>query len=1061
MSTWKLVATMMVAIACLPPGLVGQATGTVQGRAVDVVTGQPLSGVQIQIVDTRLGSLTDNDGRFQIANVPAGLQTVRVIHMGYRADDQQVTVSPGGTVTLEFRLTQVAVELEGLVVTALGIQRQERTLTTSVQQVSGEDLSNVPDPNLVASLSGKLAGVSLFNSNTMGGSSRIVIRGANSLTGNNQPLFVVDGIPVSNSTGSGVFGSRGYAAIDYGNAIQDINANDIESISVLKGPNAAALYGSRAANGAVIITTKSGRRATLTGMAVTASSTVTFETPLKLPEYQNLYGQGWNGRYSYVDGKGGGLYDDYDESWGPRLDAGVSVPQFFSNGSPAPWVSHPNNVRDFFETGVTRNTNASFSAGTETANIRLSIGNFDQDGMLPGFKLKRNTFGINASGELTDRLKAQVSAQYMNIDGLNRPAQGYSSDNVMFAFMWFGRQVDTRLLKDRLYNPDGSQFNWNNRWNNNPYWVTLVNKNWDTRDRIMGTGSLTYQVTPWLSAMLRSGTDWYQDHRKRTFEAGTIGQSGVDPNGAFGEGNVFRQETNSDLLLTATPGEMGDFTVSLNAGGNRRDVSYRSNDVYVRNLVIPGLYDLGNAAVTPDLGDWREQQRVNSLYGAAQIGYKNVLFVDVTGRNDWSSTLPEGSNSYFYPSVSAGLIFSDLMEVPALSYGKLRAGWAEVGNDAAAFQLVDPYVASTPFGGVPRYSASTSLRNFDLKPERTKAWEVGGEFRFLDDRLGLDLTYYNKGTFNQIVPTQISGLTGFTSRMVNAGTIRNRGIELQATATPLRLDNGFEWEIWGNFSKNYSEVEELYGDLETIVLDTYYNVSVEARLGEPYGQMYGRQYVRDSKGNIVVGSNGRPLNSGSNPVGLLGNYNPDWTAGVGNQLRYGSLVVSVLFDGQMGGSVSSMTNRYALRAGVLKETLWGREEADENGVPLSIAAGGGLIFPGVKVVGGDTVPNDIPATAQNYHRGLSGLAEAFVYDATFVKLREVRLGYDVPRHLTSRMRLARMSVAVVGRNLFLWSDVPHIDPETALNPGNAQGFEYGQLPSPRSIGFSISVTPGL
>ena len=1057
----KWIAAIVMALGAFPGCLWGQATGTVQGRVLDAGTGEPLSGVQVMVVNTRVGALSGEDGQYQVLNVPAGTQVVRVILLGYQADDQSITVAQGGVVRVDFSMTQVAVELEGLVVTALGIERQERTLTTSVQQVGGNELALVPDANMVASLSGKLAGVSIFNSNTAGGSSRIVIRGANSLTGNNQPLFVVDGTPVSNSVGTGVFGSRGYAAIDYGNAIQDINPNDIESISVLKGPNAAALYGSRAANGAIIITTKSGRGDRAVGSGVSVTGSMTFDDPLKLPDYQNQYGQGWNGRYSYVDGKGGGTYDDYDESWGPRLDIGLMIPQFFSEGQLAPWESHPNNVRDFFGTGTTGMVNASLNMGTEAASARLSIGRFDQNGMLPGFRLQRTTFGVNASGRLTDRLQAQVTAQYLNVDGANRPGQGYSSDNPMFGFVWGGRQVDINLLRGHLYNDDGSQFNWNNRWNNNPYWVATVNKNWDTRDRVIGTGSLTYQFTPWLSGMVRSGTDWYQDNRKRIFAAGTLGQSGVDPNGAFGEGTVFRQETNTDFLITANPSDFGDFKVTVNAGGNRRDTNYRSSDVYVRDLVIPGLYDLGNAAVTPELGDWREQQRVNSLYAAAQVAFRNYLFLDVTGRNDWSSTLPEDNNSYFYPSVSGGFVFSDLFDVPGLEYGKLRAGWTAVGNDAAAFALVDPYVASTPFDGVPRYSASTSLRNFDLKPERTEAWEVGGEFQFLDDRLGLDLTYYNKGTFNQIVPAQISALTGFTSRYVNAGTIRNTGVEVQLSATPLRMENGFEWEIYGNYSKNNSKVEELYGDLETIVLDTYYGVSVEARKGEPYGQMYGRLYARDGAGNIIVGSNGNPLNSSSNPVGVVGNYNPDWTGGLGNRLSYGGLTLNVLIDTRQGGTVFSMTNRYGVRSGVLAASLVGREESDENGVPIPTSEGGGLIVPGVKVVNGDTVPNDIRTAAQSYHRSLSGIAEPFAYDATFVKLREIRLGYEVPRNLTDRMRMARMSVALTGRNLFMWTDVPNIDPETALNSGNAQGFEWGQLPSQRSVGFSVSITPGL
>ncbi len=1058
MIKWKSVAAILVVLAGIPSSLLGQGRGTVDGTTVDATTGQPIAGVQVVIVGTQLGTLSSAEGRFQIGAVPEGQHTVRAVLMGYQADDQVVRVQSGSTTTVTFSLTQTAVQIEGLVVTALGIERQERTLTTSVQQVGGSDLADVPDPNIVASLSGKLSGVSIFNSNTAGGSSRIVIRGANSLTGNNQPLFVVDGTPVSNSTGSGVSGSRGYSAIDYGNAIQDLNPNDIESISVLKGPNAAALYGSRAANGAIIITTKKGT-GTIGMSGVTASITTTFENPLKLPEYQNLYGQGRNGLYSYIDGKGAGTYDDMDESWGPRLDMGLNIPQFFSEGQAVPWESHPNNVRDFFETGRTTTVNAALSMGSERASARLSLGRFEQDGMQPGFMLQRTTLGLNASGDISEKLKAQASAQYLKVDGANRPGQGYSADNPMFGFVWSGRQVDTKLLKGHLYNPDGSQFNWNNRWNNNPYWVATVNKNWDNRDRVIGSGSLTYQVTPWISAMVRSGTDWSQDHRKRIFAAGTVGQSGVDENGAFGEANAFRQETNTDFLLTAIPENMGDFTVTVNMGGNRRDNDYRSNDVYARNLVIPGLYDLGNAAVTPELGDWREQIRVNSLYGAAQIGYKDFFFVDVTGRNDWSSTLPEDNNSYFYPSVSGSLILSDLVTVPGMNYAKLRGGWTAVGNDASAFSLVDPYVARTPFDGVPRFSASSSLRNFDLKPERTEAWEVGGEFQFLDDRLGIDLAYYNKNTVNQIVPSQVSALTGFTSRFVNAGTIQNTGIEVQVTGTPLRLDNGLEWEIYGNYSKNNSEVVELYGDLETIVLDSYYGVTVEARKGEAYGQMYGRQYARDGAGNIVVGSNGRPLNGSSNPVGLLGNYNPDWSGGLGNRVSYGAFSFNVLIDTQQGGSVFSMTNRYGNRAGVLESSLWGRELYDAQGVPLPTSEGGGLIVPGVKVVAGDTLPNDIRVTAQNYHRGLSGIGEAFTYDASFVKLREIRIGYQVPRSMTDRMGVSQMSLAFVGRNLFLWTDVPNIDPETAFNPGNAQGYEWGQFPSARSFGFSVSVSP--
>ncbi|HEV2150166.1 MAG TPA: SusC/RagA family TonB-linked outer membrane protein [Longimicrobiaceae bacterium] len=1021
-----------------------QATGTIRGT-VTGGTQTPLSGVQVSVAGTQRSAVTGSNGEYVIANVPAGARTVRAVLMGHTAVDRTVTLGAGETATVDFHLSPSAVALEGLVVTALGITQQERAVSTSVQQIEGDELNRARDPNLVTALSGKVSGVQITNSNTAGGSARIVIRGASSLTGNNQPLFVVDGIPVSNVSSQS--GTRGYNALDYGNAIQDINPADIASISVLKGPNAAALYGSRAANGAILITTKSGRSAQ--GTTVSASSQVTFETPLKLPTYQNSYGQGWNGRYAYKDGKGGGTFDDYDESWGPRLD-GQMIPQFFSNGQPAPWVANPNNVRDFFETGRTANTSVAFATRSDHAGVRLSIANLNQDGAYPGFRQERTTVALNGGGDLGERLRIDGSFQYINADAENRPAQGYGEDNVMWQFLWFGRQVDTRMLKNRLRNDDGSQFNWNNRWNNNPYWTTQVNRNWDARDRVIGSGSLAFDVAPWLTATVRSGTDWSQENRKKTWEAGTRGISGV--NGAFDEANVFRQETNTDFLLSGRWDRQGAWSLTTNFGGNRRDNDYRSNAVSVQDVVVPSLFDLGNAAVTPALADWRERERVNSLYGAAQVGFRNYLFVDVTGRNDWSSTLPESNRSFFYPSVSSSFVFTDAFPGFAagfLSFGKLRAGWAEVGNDTQPYQLVDPYIADAPFNGIPRFTASNRLRNFDLKPEITRAWEAGTELRFLDNRLGVELTYYDKSTSNQIIPVQITPLTGFTARMLNAGTISNRGIELLVDATPVSLDNGFRWNVVGTFSRNRNRVDELFGDLETIVLDTYYGVSVEARKGEAYGAMYGRKYVRDSKGNIVVGSNGLPLNNSSNPNGYLGNYHPDWTGGLSNRLSYGNVDLSFLLDARRGGSIYSMTNRYGRRSGVLIETLQGRENTPFDS----------MVVPGVRVVNGDTVPNTRKVLAQSYHRGLSGIAEEFVYDASFVKLREVRLGYQVPSAWSGRMRLDGLTVALVGRNLALWSDVPNIDPETAFNAGNAQGFEYSQMPSLRSIGLSLTVTP--
>lgn len=1033
--TWRRVAALTAALLLPVAGAEAQTeTGTVVGQVVQTATGMPLSNVQVTVAGSNVGTVTDQNGRFRIANVRPGTRQIRAQMIGYRTATETVEVPAGGTVTLNLQLTESAVALDELVVTALGIERPQRELTTSVQSISGEAMTQAPDVNLVSALAGKVSGVHILSSNTPGGSARMVIRGVNSLTGYNQPLFVVDGIPVSNAASTS--GTRGYNAIDYGNLMQDLNPNDIESITVLKGPNASALYGSRAANGAVIITTKRGM--SNAGIGMVARADMTFESPLRLPDYQNLYGQGFSGSFEATE----------DQSWGPRMD-GRLIEQPIYDGEARPFVPHPNNVRDFFETGRTMNTSVSLGTATETSDVRLSISNMDHNGMLPGFGQRRTTVGLNGSTALTDRLTGQASMQYIDAAVDNRPAQGYGEDNAMWQFVWFGRQVDTNVLRARRHNPDGSQFNWNNRWNNNPYWTQLEDRNWDSRNRVLGGGSLTYALTPWLELMGRAGTDYSSEHRKNIFAAGTRSVSSAT--GAFSETAIARQETNADFLLTAQLPGLEGMSLRGTVGGNRRDNNYRSHGANASELVVPGLYDLGNSAVTPTFSDYRSESRVNSLYGSAHFGYRDVWFVDVTGRNDWSSTLPADNNSYFYPSVASSLIFSDLVELPAVSYGKLRLGWARVANDAPVYQLVDPYIGDDPFGSAPRFTASNTLRNFDLKPELTDSWEIGGELRFLDDRFGLDLTYYNSETSNQIVGVQVTPLTGFSSRMVNAGTVANRGIELAVDAVALSLRNGFRWDVMGTFGRNRNEVVELADGLESITLDTYYGVSVEARVGEPYGVMVGRQYVRDSQGNIVVSSTtGRPLNASTNPHDILGNYHPDFTYGLRNRFSYGPVSAHVLIDGQSGGSIYSLTSVYGRRAGVLAETIQGREESADQET---------MIIPGVMVVDGDTVPNTVPTTAQNYWRLLAGLHEAYVFDASYVKLREIRVGLQVPRSWTNRLGVAAAEVAFIGRNLALWTDVPHIDPETAFNSGNVQGFEYGQTPTPRTFGFSVVLTP--
>ncbi|HEX6964714.1 MAG TPA: SusC/RagA family TonB-linked outer membrane protein [Gemmatimonadaceae bacterium] len=1044
----------LLALACamafVPLVAAAQEQGAIEGAVTDTTSGQPVPMTQIVVSGTSLGTLTNSQGHFRIEGVPAGAQTLEVRRIGYTTTTVGVTVTANATTTVQIALHTSPVQLEGLVVTALGIERAQRAVTNSVQQVSGPDLAKSGDMNVVSALSGKVSGVNITNSGTEGGSSRIVIRGETSVTGSNQPLFVVDGIPVNNVSSNGDV--RGYGAIDYGNTIQDIDPSNIESISVLKGPNAAALYGSRAANGVVVITTKNGRDATGTG--ISASVNTTFESPLKLPTYQNKYGQGHNGQFEFVDGMGSGVNDNVDESWGPPLDQGLMIPQWWSNGQPEPWVSHPNNVREFFQTGVTTRTNAAFAKSSQNSNLRLSVSNLDQKGMYPGFKINRTTAALNGGVNLTDKLRADASVQYIDGTARDRPAQGYDGDNFMLQFIWFGRQIDMNKLRD-YKNPDGTMRGWNYSYHDNPYWIALENSNTDQNNRIMGNASLTYDFTSWLTGTVRSGTDWSRVNRERDYAPEPLTLD-FDPNGGFERADIVRRETNTDFLLTATHPLTSSLTLQATAGGNRRESKDQSASWYVQSLIVPRVYDLNNAAITPDLSDYTSRKRVNSLYGSAQLNYKDWLFGEVTGRNDWSSTLPTSNNSYFYPSVSGSFIFTDALHLggpdKALSYGKLRASWSRVGSDADPYQLTSVYVADQPFGGVPMFGASNGIPSTDLKPELTNSWEVGTELRLFGDRVGLDATYYNEATSNQIIPVQVSPMTGYTSRVLNAGEITNKGVELLLNMTPVKLADSFQWDVTANFGANRSKVTELYGDQEALVLGTYYGVSVEAHRGEPYGSLYGVTYVRDGKGNIVVGSNGVPLKSKT--ISLLGNYQPDWTGGLRNSFRYKGLGLSVLVDTKQGGQIYSVSNNYGNKAGTFIQSLKGRETAE------SLADGGGMIVPGVKVTAaGDTVPNDIKVTAQTYWRGIDRLNEAYVYDASFIKLREVTLTYDLPQSMLARLRVSRASVALIGRNLWLHDHTPNIDPETAFDASNMQGIEYGQVPTPRSLGFSVSLTP--
>jgi TonB-linked SusC/RagA family outer membrane protein len=1043
---------VLVAMLARPTPAAAQEDRVITGRVVAAETGQPLAGVQISVKGTNLGTITDVQGNFSV-RVPSGSNTLVVTSLGYR------TLEVEATENVQIELEQQAIGLEGIVVTALGVQREQRSLGYSVQEVRGEALVEVPELNLVNSLKGNVAGVQITDAGPTGGSSRIVIRGASSIAGDNQPLFIVDGVPVDNRSPN----NDGFGGIDYGNAVQDIDPANIEAISVLKGPNAAALYGSRAANGAIVITTKSGRSGPDEGLGLTATVTYTGETPLRLPNYQNLYGQGLFGEFRFVDGDGAGTWDFVDESWGPRLD-GRPIDQF--TGPQQPWVAHPDNVRNFFETGRTLYSNVAVSRAGERSHVRLSLTNTQVSGMAPGNSIDRIGVSMRGGASITDRLSAESSINYTNQDAVNRPGTGYDEDNPMQQFIWFGRQVDMNALRNyRCTGSEptsclpGGQYNWNYNYHNNPFWEQVVNGNDDRRDRLIGHVALNYQLTDWLNATARVGRDWYRDSRKRVIHHFSLDDAGE---GSFEDDLLYVAETNADVLLTATRQLTSDFTLDVTGGANRRKNDFETSGVDVDRLVVPGIYTIDNAKVTPNPYDELSEREVRSLYGSASLNYRGWLNLDVTGRNDWSSTLPDGNNSYFYPSVSTAFVFTDAFNLGSslFSSGKLRASWTRVGSDADPYQLSSVFSAQQGWAGVPMYAVPNELPNLDLKPLETTAWEIGADLGFFDERLGFVVTHYDSRTRNQILGVQVSAASGFTSQVLNAGEVRNWGTELLLMANPVRTDR-FSWDMTLNWSKNNSQVRELYGELETLVLGSYWSLDIEARGPRrddngnvldyyPYGTLFGNPFLRDDQGRLVLTEDALPQ---ADPIRrVLGHYDPDWIGGIQNRFTYGPFDLSVLVDGQMGGDIFSVTNWFGEYAGVLESSLVGREVD---------FCDPGIVVPGVLPdgsVNGDGV-DDVTVCPQDYFGENFGIHEASIDDASYVKLREVRLGYTIPSNFMDRFGFSGGSIALIGRNLGLWSKIDNIDPETAFDASNVQGIEFGQFPTARSIGFSVSIRP--
>ena len=1053
---------------------------TVRGIVTTEEDGESVIGASVIVKGTSLGTVTDVNGRFELSGFPPSATRLLISYISLMA--KEVAIAPQVSVTLKSD-THL---LDEVVVTALGISREKKALGYTAQEVKQNALVQGKDNNLLNSLSGKIAGVRITNTQGDVGSSRIVIRGETSIAGENQPLFIVDGIPVDNSQLNARSSGR-----DFKNAIADLNPEDIKTLTVLKGPNAAALYGARAAHGAIVITTKGGDKRQK-GIGITLHSSTQVSFVATLPEFQNLFGQGAGGRFSYVDGKGAGVNDGVDESWGPRLDIGLLIPQFDSpldadgNRVATPWVSHPNNVRDYFRMGISTNNGISVARGDDKYQFRVGYNYEKQVSIVPDAGTNKTNISLNTDYHLAKWIVVGATANYIvytapSLPGSATPSgSNVRSNSPMLQFLWFGRQVDTNSLK-----ADYTR-NWNSSYYDNPFWSTSYNTQSQERHRLIGDLHAEFRLTDGLNVRFRTSTDWYNDRRKSKVKWGSAGAG--SPYGSYAEDAYTVKENNTEVLATYIKQLNKNWGIDALLGFNVRNKQYENNYQAAPRLAVADLYTLTNSRDPLTSSNDFYRLRQYGLYGSIQLDYRRWAFLNITGRNDWSSTLPVDNNSYFYPSVTASVLLSEAFgwRSKAVNYLKIRGGWSQVGADANPYQLATVFTSETAFNGNPLQSSSTIGMNPNLKPEKTSSIEAGFEAAFWDNRLYLDFTYYKTDSRNQILKLATTAASGYTSQVRNAGHIRNRGYEIQLGAVPIQTSKGFRWNLDLNYGANSSKVVKL-DDEGLITSYQLYSSGIQilASVGEAYGTLFGTSYVRDANGNVVVDANGLPKISTTNKT--LGKFTPDWTGGISNTFSYRSLSLSFLIDASVGGSIFSNTNKTGKYTGVLANTLSGRDaehgglwyytDAMGNNVRLSespsysVSSDGlyyaqvngqstrvyqdGIMVEGVTESGSK---NEEVVSAEKYYHRIYSIAEANVYDASYVKLREVALSYRLPRLWTQKLHLQEASVTLTGRNLWtIYKSVPNIDPESALTTGNAQGVEAYSLPTTRSFGVNLSV----
>lgn len=1040
---------------------------TVSGKVVD--EDGPLPGVNVIVKGSTLGTTTDLDGNYKLS-VPSDAETLVFTYIGF----EKMEVAIGSKSVIDVTLQPDVQQLGEVVVTALGVSREKRSIGYSTQSVDGEKLAESRETNIVNSLQGAVAGVQIQGTQgAMGGSSRITIRGANSFLGENQPLFVVDGMPINNDNYSSASQQSGFGggSYDYGNAASDINPNDIESMEVLKGAAATALYGTRGSNGVILITTKSASRKK--GLGVSVNSSATFEDPLALMEHQQRYGGGatTNSPSGFVEFTEDGtnylapVYSK-DGAWGPKYDPSINVrhwdswdPDAANYGETRPWVAPENEYEEFFETGVTLTNSVAVSGANDEGDFRLSYTNLDQKGMMPNSELGRNTVSFNSSYNLTDKLNVSAAGSLIKQDASGRNATGYANANPMQGFyQWWQTNLDFERLKDdtftdgtqQTWNPIGTQvdpntgellgFDPNPRFFDNPYWVRNNYLQEDTRDRFFGNFNLNYELTEGLSVNLKAMRDGFTFRSREGVPVGGINQP------SYNEVTRTFNETNLEGKILYDTQFNEDITLNAMVGGNLMSQGRTFNRIAtVGGLVLPNFYNIANSAGSPQINTDFENRAINSVFTTASLGLFYTVYVDLALRGDWSSTLPEENNNYWYPSVSTSFVFSELdalADNSVISFGKLRAGYGQAANDASPYNLRNVYSNVVPnFGSFPRYTVPNSRRNPDLLPEITNEFEVGLEMNFLNNRVGFDVSYYDRTTVNQIFNVPSSSATGFTSRLLNAGSMRNSGFEVMVNATPVESGD-FRWDMNLNFATFNNEVVELNEEagVESIIAGSTWAADVRVQKGFPYMSLFGQTFQTDEDGNTIVGANGIPLANQDRE--FLGSTIADFAGGFRNTFTYKNFSVGALIDFQGGGVIHSTSLQWAKYSGMLPETAEGSIRED------------GLVVDGVTETG---ETNTTAVDPQTYYQSIWSVAGPNVYDASFVKLREVTVGYNIPNSVFGNLAIKDARISFLGRNLaILFSNLPYLDPQGVNGAGNIQGLENAQVPTSRSLGFDLS-----